>query len=338
MLNSWIPAAPVTVNWAITNRCNFGCRHCYSRSDTSRELEFGILCALIEKVSRAKVFSVNFGGGEPLLRKDIYELAEHATGLGLAVSMNSNGFMIDKTVAGRLREAGFKKVGISIDSPSPGVHDDFRGMKGCHAKAVAALGHLNDAGIETSISSVVCKININDIDALVEQAIALSAGTLNFHNFKCSGLGYTNKDTLDLSPEEWKDFYLRAASLKERTANLHISLEDPIIASLGKAQTDSLVKGSVCGKLSLNIKSNGDITPCGFIPLVIGNLTTDELPEIWKNSQVLEKMRNKTPKGKCRNCSHYTECLGGCTARALALTGDLNNPDPHCWEKDLGGS
>jgi AdoMet-dependent heme synthase len=337
MLNSWLPAAPVTINWAVTNRCNFGCRHCYSRSDTNEELDFNTLLTLIDKISRAKVFSVNFGGGEPLLRKDIYELAEHAAGLGLAVSMNSNGFFIDQAVAKRLKKAGFRKIGISIDSPKSEVHDDFRGIKGCHARAVLAVGHLNDAGIETSISSVICKINIKDVEGLIEQARALKVGTLNFHNFKCSGLGFTNKDVLDLGPDEWKEFYLYAAEQK-KTSNLHIALEDPIIASLGKAQKESLVKGSVCGKLSLNIKSNGDITPCGFIPLVIGNLTRDELPEIWKNSPVLEKLRNKTPKGKCLKCSHYSECLGGCTARALALTGDINNPDPHCWQKDHGES
>ena len=98
-----------------------------------------------------------------------------------------------------------------------------------------------------------------------------------------------------------------------------------------KTETDSLVKGSVCGKLSLNIKSNGDITPCGFIPIVIGNIVTDDFKEVWYNSAVLDKMRNKKPTGKCVSCGSYEDCLGGCSARALALTGDFNNPDPHCW-------
>ena len=72
---------------------------------------------------------------------------------------------------------------------------------------------------------------------------------------------------------------------KQEVTGLEISLDDPIIASLGmKTETDSLVKGSVCGKLSLNIKSNGDITPCGFIPIVIGNIVKDDLKEVWFNS------------------------------------------------------
>ncbi|HWR57896.1 MAG TPA: GeoRSP system radical SAM/SPASM protein, partial [Thermodesulfovibrionales bacterium] len=266
-----------------------------------------------------------------LMRKDILSLSARASSLGLAVSMNSNGFLIDRATARRLKEAGFSKVGVSIDSPVPEVHDEFRGIKGSHARAVEALKHLKEAGIDISISSVICKINVGDIEGLIKQAVSLGSGSLNFHNFKCSGLGFTNKDTLDLSPQEWKEFYLYASEQKERITGLHISLEDPIIASLGHKNGDSLVKGSVCGKLSLNIKANGDITPCGFIPIVIGNLCKDDLLHVWNNSPALEMMRNKTPRGKCLSCGHYSDCLGGCTARALALTGDINNPDPHCW-------
>lgn len=333
MKNDWIPSSPLTINWAITNRCNFGCRHCYSRADTSEELGLADLNLLIDRMSAAKVFSINFGGGEPLLRREIYELAETAAKKGLAVSMNSNGFLIDRDVAKRLKYSGFKKVGISIDSPKAEIHDKFRGAKGSHARALAALMALKEAGIETSISSVICRINIHDVDGLIEQAVLTGAHSLNFHNFKCAGLGFANRDELDLTPEEWRGFYALAIERKARIKEIHISLEDPIIALLGSRNGDSMVKGSVCGKLSLNVKSNGDVTPCGFIPIVIGNLLKDDLMDIWNNSPVLEKMRNKTPKGKCTSCKSYEDCLGGCTARAIALTGDMDNPDPHCWNK-----
>jgi len=334
MKSDLIPSSPITVNWAVTNRCNFGCDHCYSRSDTTEELDFGAVTSILETLSKAKVFSVNFGGGEPLLRKDLPQIARRAADLGLAVSMNSHGFLIDRERAVALKEAGFSKVGISIDSPDPDVHDKFRGVKGSHAKAIAALAYLKEAGIETSISSVICRININDVDGLVEMALSAGVSNINFHNFKCSGLGFTNKDVLDLSAEEWRDFYVRAIALKSTVKDLRISLEDPIISLLGQKNEETLVKGSVCGKLSLNIKSNGDITPCGFIPIVIGNILRDDLIEIWNTSDVLEKMRNKTAKGKCLSCDSRADCLGGCTARTLALTGDMNNPDPHCWRNE----
>ena len=331
MENNFLPSAPLTINWAVTNKCNFKCSHCYSRNDPSNELDLGLLTECIERVARAGVLSINFGGGEPLLRKDLTEISEFAAKCGLRVSMNSNGFFISREKADELKLKGFSKIGISIDSHLPEIHDDFRGIKGSHEKAVKALGYLNDAGIRTSISTVICKINYRDINELIEFAIANKVEQLNFHNFKCSGLGYSNKDKLDLNSEEWKEFYMQALDAQKKTSEIDISLDDPIIALLGTKNNDSMVKGSICGKLSLNIKTNGDITPCGFIPTTIGNIREDNLKDIWKSSSVLEKMRNKKPVGKCSKCSHYEDCLGGCTARAIALTGDMNNPDPHCW-------
>jgi GeoRSP system radical SAM/SPASM protein len=334
MMSNPMLKAPLTINWALTNHCNFNCRHCYSRTDPSRELDGPTLARCIEKVVKAGVLSINFGGGEPLLRKDLLDIASISSQRGLRVSMNSNGFLIDKEKAIRLKLSGFSKVGISIDSHLPDIHDNFRGVKGSHERAVYSLQHLHAAGLKTSLSTVICKINHQDIRSLIDFAVENKVAQLNFHNFKCSGLGYSNRDELDLSPAEWKEFYLNAIGEKQRVKDLAISLDDPIIASLGMSQdNNSLVKGSVCGKLSLNIKSNGDITPCGFIPIVIGNIVRDDLKEIWFKSSVLEKMRNKKPTGKCATCSSYDDCLGGCSARALALTGDINNPDPHCWIK-----
>jgi len=334
MRNEIVLEAPLTINWAINNSCNFACRHCYSRNDTHDELSSEVLFTCLEKVAKAGVLSINFGGGEPLLHPQLLEIATFASGLGLRVSMNSNGWLIDQQMALSLKNAGFSKVGISIDSHLPEVHDGFRGVPGSHARAAAALAHLTAAGISTSISTVICRINNDTIEELVAFALAQHAGQLNFHNFKCSGLGLANKDELDLSPEEWKLFYRGALAAKEREKVLDISLDDPIIALLGARDTASMVKGSVCGKLSLNIKSNGDITPCGFIPVVIGNIARDDLRQVWRDSDVLDKMRNKKPTGKCSGCSKYEDCLGGCTARALALTGDMNSPDPHCWGAD----
>lgn len=324
--------APLTINWAVTNRCNFKCRHCYSRTDPSEELDGKTLFACIDKLVSFGVLSINFGGGEPLLRSDLLEIAAYASLKGLRVSMNSNGYLIDHEKVLELKQSGFSKVGISIDSHLPEVHDNFRGIKGSYQKAVSAVSHLRQAGLKVSLSTVICRINHNAIEELVTFAGEQGVHQLNFHNFKCSGLGYSNKDDLDLSSEEWKEFYLAAMQARHKISGLEISLDDPIIASLGLgAQTESLVKGSVCGKLSLNIKTNGEITPCGFIPITIGNVVTDDLKEMWFNSPVLAKLRNKVPAGKCSNCKSYEDCLGGCSARALALTGDFNNPDPHCW-------
>ena len=330
----WVVKAPLTINWALNNSCNFNCRHCYSRVDTGDELGRDTLCTAMAHAAKIGVLAVNFGGGEPLLRPDLADIAACASKSGLQVSMNSNGYLLDRGTAALLKESGFSKVGISIDSHIPDVHDAFRGVPGSHDRACAALAHLAEAGIRTSISTVICRINHTEVDPLIAFARLHGAQQINFHNFKCSGLGMANRDELDLSPQEWRSFYRTALAAKEQGAGLDVSFDDPIIASLGlKGGAGALVKGSVCGKLSLNIKSNGDITPCGFIPIVIGNIVRDDLEVVWRESQVLDRLRHKEPTGKCVSCSSYEECLGGCSARALAVTGDFNNPDPHCWEE-----
>jgi radical SAM protein with 4Fe4S-binding SPASM domain len=105
-----------------------------------------------------------------------------------------------------------------------------------------------------------------------------------------------------------------------------------VIASLPEYQEKTIVKGSSCGKLSLHLRPNGDITPCGFIPVVVGNILKDDFESIWFDSPVLKAMRAKEATGKCSACAAFEDCQGGCTARAFATTGDFNQPDPHCWK------
>ncbi len=328
---SRLPFSPITINWTLTFRCNFNCRHCYSRLEKAPELPTEQVKEIMAKVAKYKVPFINYCGGEPLLRSDLFELTEYATALGFNVSMNTNGFLMTGEKAALARKSGFKTVGISIDSTKPDVHDEFRNTKGSHKKAVEAAKFLKAQDVRLTVSSVICRINHAEFEDLVGQARDLGAEQISLHNYKCAGMGLTNKDELDLSPEEWKVFYMKAIELREKAKDIRISMDDPITATIHKAPEQSIVKGSTCGKLSLNIRANGDVTPCGFIPVVIGNLLTDDLKNLWDHSNVLDKMRNKKPKEKCLTCKHYEDCLGGCTARAYATTGDFNSPDPHCW-------
>lgn len=326
-----IPFSPITINWTLTFRCNFSCMHCYSRVEKSDELETEQIKEIMRKVAEYKVPFINYGGGEPLLRKDLFELTEYATSLGYVVSMNTNAFLMTREKAALAKKSGFQTVGISIDSTIPEVHDKFRNTPGSHERAIQAAKYLREEGVRLTVSSVICRINHHEFAALVEQAKQMGAEQISLHNYKCTGMGFKNKDELDLSPEEWMDFYMKAIELRANEKDIRISMDDPITASIHNNPEQKIVKGSTCGKLSLNIRANGDVTPCGFIPLVIGNLLTDDLKDLWDNSKVLDKMRNKKPKEKCLTCKHYEECLGGCSARAYAMYGDFESPDPHCW-------
>jgi GeoRSP system radical SAM/SPASM protein len=325
--------APLFVNWSLSFRCNFDCRHCYSRLDRSPELSTRQNITAARRLADAGVLFVSFGGGEPLLRPDLLTIARAASEAGLRVSMNSNGSLIDAACADRLRDAGFASVGLSIDSHRAEVHDRFRNRPGSFDLAVAAAGHLRDTGLTVTISAVINQTNHLDLEELVDLARRLDASRLYLHNFKCSGKGLDNRFELDLDAAGWRDFYTRALALQRRGTPVPLSFDDPVIHSLDGGGEGGAIKGSTCGKMSLNLRPGGEITPCGFLPMVLGNILTDDLLVLWEESPVLHKLRHKEPKGKCRTCPSFADCLGGCTARAYAVSGDLEEPDPHCWHE-----
>jgi len=326
-------SSPVTVNWGITARCNFVCSHCFSRLDTSPELTEEEARRVVDILAENGVMFLNYGTGEPLLRRDLFPLTQYAASKGLKVTMNSNGSLLDAAVARRIREAGFHSVGISIDSAAPATHDAFRRMPGSFDKAVRAARSLRAEGVPLTISSVICKVNHRDFPALVSLAKELGANTIDLHNFKCSGMGGLNKEALDLSPGEWRDFYAAAVPLRDAETGIGIAFDDPILSLLGAEEQGKLVAGSVCGKLSLYVKPDGEITPCGFIPVPIGHILRDDFAGVWHGSKVLDHLRNKAATGKCAGCAKFSACLGGCTARAYAVYGAYDAPDPHCWKE-----
>jgi len=327
-------SAPLTVNWSLSYRCNFTCSHCYSR-----ELEAGLLTLsdirnAVDLLAEKGVVFVNFGGGEPLLLDDLFVITAYAVSRGLKVTMNSNGWLLDLSVARRVAEAGFHSVGISIDSPRAGVHDCFRNREGSFQRAVAALDNLREAGVRSTVSCVINRENVGNWQGMIDLCREHGARTLYLHNYKCTGMGRVNMGDLDLTPVQWSAFYTEALAVREGLSDLVISFDDPIMAALPGYDPDTAVKGSTCGKLSLHIEPDGGITPCGFIPVTIGNILTDDFDRVWFDSPVLEKMRSKTATGKCSGCDRYDDCLGGCSARAFALTGNFDSPDPHCWVEE----
>ncbi|WP_025323581.1 radical SAM/SPASM domain-containing protein [Deferrisoma camini] len=321
--------APLTVNWTLSYTCNFSCRHCYSRGQARSELPLERVLGLVEELARCRVLFVNFGGGEPLCYPHLWEVARAAADRGLRVSMNTNGWLLDAEAARRARAAGFASVGVSLDGATAEVHDAFRARPGSFDRALAALEHLRAAGVTSTVSAVIHRNNVGSYRRIVELAAERGATTVYLHNFKCAGRGAENRAELDLSPGEWRAFYEDALAWRPR-APAELSFDDPILALLGGADPGA-VKGSTCGKLSLHLEPDGEVTPCGFIPVSAGNLIDQPLDVLWRTSPVLRKMREKTPEGKCRSCGVYGECLGGCTARAFAATGSFNAPDPHCW-------
>jgi len=334
MKNSDLLSAPLTVNWSLSYQCNFTCSHCFSRELETMLLPPADIRKVVDLLAEKGVVFINFGGGEPLLLDGLYDITAHAVSRGLQVTMNTNGWLLDAPAAGRIAETGFHSIGVSVDSPEAKVHDRFRNMEGSFDRAINGLDCLERAGVKSTVSCVINRGNLHNWRGMIDLCRDHGVRTLFLHNYKCSGLGQVNMGDLDLTPSEWNYFYTEALDVREGISGLIISFDDPIMAALPGYNPDTAVKGSTCGKLSLHIGPDGGITPCGFIPVTIGNILKDDFDRIWFDSPVLEKMRSKTPTGKCSGCPTYEDCLGGCSARAFALTGSFDSPDPHCWISD----
>ena len=327
-------SAPLTVNWSLSYRCNFTCRHCYSRNMETERMTPEKVRRAVDLLAEKGVIFINFGGGEPLLVPDIMEIAAYAVSKGLRVSMNSNGWCVDEDTAREIARAGFTSVGISIDSPDPVSHDRFRNRRGSFSRAIRALDLLRAARVKTTVSCVINRNNLSGWQGMLDVCRDHGAGTLYLHNYKCTGSGFVNMGDLDLTPAQWEAFYTEALRVRSSHEEVTLSFDDPIMAALPGFQPSGTVPGSTCGKLSLHLCPDGQITPCGFIPLSVGHILEDDFDEIWFRSPILQKMREKTPEGKCHGCSSYSDCLGGCTARVFALTGAFDGPDPHCWVEE----
>lgn len=333
--NLTIPSAPLAIAWNFTYLCNMNCGHCYSRTERGRELTQKEQKYVLKKFIKAKVMSINFGGGESLLKPSFFSIAQLAKKNNISIALSSNGWLIDNAMAKRLSLLPVDVINISIDSADPNKHDKFRATQGCFKRAVSAIRLLKQKGLKVKIMSVLSRVNYREIEKLIKLAEKLKVDEIGFKNYKPAGKGFANRDRYDLSAVEWKKVYEKLIKLQSYSAvNINLGVE-PVLCLLTNPRVDEenrkLINGSPCGKLSLCVKPNGDITPCAYINLVIGNILRDNLLSIWQNSPILYQLRNKKPSGKCKICPNFKLCLGGCFSVAYSITGRLDAPDPHCW-------
>ncbi len=198
------PGAPRIISWNITLRCPLKCSHCYV--DAGDEEADGVLStqeafAVIDQIRATGTPVVVLSGGEPLLREDIYAIAQYGTGQGLRMVMGTSGYFIDHDTAAKLREAGIRAVAISLDSNDPVTHDAFRGLDGVWEKAVQAIGHCRDAGIAVQINMSVMRSAIKDVEDVI--GLGTSLGVRDYQLFFPIPTGRA-RQIEPRSPEEYR--------------------------------------------------------------------------------------------------------------------------------------
>lgn len=317
---------PLVVSWNVTAKCNLKCAHCYLNADDRKQIDELSTDAgklLIHQIAEVSKPLLILSGGEPLLREDIFELIRYGTERGLKMGVGSNGMLIDDAVAQKLKDAGATTVSISLDSSVPELHDQFRGVKGSWQKAVEAIKALKRSGIIVQVNTTVTQQNYSQIGEIF--ALSEKLGAENFHLFFLVPTGRGVKIE-DITPDMYEKMITSSFS-KSAQYNLNIKPScAPQFMRIAKqigVDMSRWVRGCMAGMYYCRIYPNGEVTPCPYLPIALGNIRQRSFKDIWFNSEVLKNLRDvKKLKGKCGNCEYNAVCRG-CRARAYGLTSDF---------------
>lgn len=343
------PNTPLIVSFAVTRACNLSCLHCHVSARISMPDELNVKEAMhaIDEMTNLGTQAVIFSGGEPLLRKDfILTLAQYCEDNGIIPAMLSNGLLITPQVALQLKDAGIKAIGIPIDSVVPANHDHLRNLPGTFKKAVSAIQTCIDIDLEVIVTTMALKDTFNEMPKRIEFLANLGVDEVAVYDLIPVGRG---KDIMDQAmSQEQRVTLIRWLQARQEDTEMVFTMSGgiplyPEIAlemhrSHDTKPKDLLIKefwvhhgvGCHAGTLYFSLRPNGDVFPCTFLPIKVGNIREQSLTDIWRNSKILNTLRQRQNlKGKCGACEYRASC-GGCRGRAYACTNDYLETDPVC--------
>jgi len=404
-------AIPRLVFWEVTKGCNLRCIHCRATAtelSSPDDLPTDRALNIIDQISASYSPILVLSGGEPLFRKDIFQLASHATQRGLRVALATNGTLVTPEIAQKIKDAGVRRVSISIDGADAATHDAFRAIPGAFDAALNGFRNLKNVGMSVQINTTVAKHNVDQLPDILALARRIRADALHTFLLVPVGCGVEIADSMMVSAERYEQilnwFYdqeveggielkatcaphyfrvYRQRRAKERLAQppSAVDAQSPAIgplditmpgttgiaihhgrvdagdppalaprssaapayarqAALGQPSQPgrsghpegmhAMTKGCLAGTGVCFISHQGEVYPCGYLPVKAGDLRTQSFNDVWNTAQVfLELRETDNLKGKCGACEFRNICMG-CRARAFAASGDHLAEEPFC--------
>jgi heme b synthase len=341
--------APKWIAWEITRRCNLRCVHCRSSSeaeavghpDFTTAEAFRVIDDIVSYAKPVVVLS----GGEPLIRKDVFEIAKYGTDKGLRMCLATNGTLVDDPVCENIKASGIRIVSLSLDGSDESVHDDFRSQKGAFAGTINAAKLFKNHGIEFIINSSFTKRNQEEIPRVYKLAKDLGATAWYMFMIVPTGRGEDIMNEL-ITKEDYEEIldwhYDMEADEDEMlvrpTCAPHYYR---VVLQQAKKKSEKFkrrtlkfstggAKGCIAGQLICLIDVDGNVLPCSYFPKPAGNIRETSFRDIWENSELFKDLRDfKKYKGKCGSCEFVNVC-GGCRARAYSVYGDYLEEEPFC--------
>ena len=348
----------------LTRRCNLGCAHCYMDAETlehggSDELTTTEVKKLLDEiVSRSNETMVVLTGGEPLLRRDLEQLVEHGSELGLSMVVGTNGLMLTEQRVTTLKAAGVMGMGISLDSLDPHTHDTFRGAPGSWEKTLNGMEACRQQGLPFQVHFSVTEANADEVPAMIDFTRSVGAKVLNIFFLVCTGRG---ESISDISPEHYEQVLEQIVAGQAKHPELiirarcaphfkRIAYQQDPASPLTRAEGYE-GGGCIAGIHYCRITPEGAVTACPYLPDEEGSLREQPFWSIWDQSQTFNALRKPKLEGKCGHCEYQKLC-GGCRARPVgitraasaetaplpALADHLMETDPWCVYQPEGGA
>lgn len=348
--------APFVIAWELTRACAYACAHCRADAQPRRdpdELDTSEALALVDDLAGFGTRPILvLTGGDPLMRRDVFEIAAHAVDRGLRVALTPTATAL--TTPARMVEArsvGIRRVAFSLDAPDAELHDRFRGFRGSFERTLSGIEAAAEAGLALQVNTTVCTLNADAIERMAQVVASLGAVQWSVFFLVPTGRG---RSLSMLSADEHERLIGRldglAADLpfdlKITAAPQHrrIALErsgDGLLAGAGYRFADGLrrpAKGVNDGRGFMFVSHRGEVMPSGFLPLAAGRVRDDSAVRIYREAPLFRELRDPDAlRGKCGSCE-FREVCGGSRARAYAVSGDHLGPDPSCPYAPAGSS
>lgn len=349
---------PVVV-WNATQRCNLKCIHCYAHAkdipfDNELTTEEGK--RLIDDLAGFGVPVILFSGGEPMLRKDLPELAGYAVNRGIRAVISTNGTLITAEKAKTLKDIGLSYVGVSLDGMEE-IHDRFRGVKGAFRQAMEGIRNCQDAGIKVGLRFTINKFNVAEIPAIFDLLEQKNIPRICFYHLVYAGRGselvkddLTHEETrraVDVIIERTQDLHRRGIEKEVLTVDNHA--DGPYLyLRLRKEQPERakevlellrMNEGNNSGRGFGCISWDGEVHADQFWRhYSFGNVRKRPFSEIWTDlsEPLMRKLKDKKQHvgGRCAGCNWLNICAGNFRVRAEAVYDDVWAPDPACYLTD----
>jgi radical SAM protein len=339
--------APFTIAWELTRSCAYACAHCRADAQPQRnpgELDTTEGKRLIDQLAGFGRPILVLTGGDPLMRRDVNELARYADERGLRVSLTPTATAL--STRARMRQArasGVRRVAFSLDAADPSVHDRFRGFKGSFERTMAGIDNARAEGMPLQINTTVCAHNVGELEPLIP--LLEERGVVQWSVFFLVPIG-RGRTLPMLTPEQHEDVLGWLCELGESVSFDVKSTAAPQFRRIVRHRSsrpsgagfrfaDGLdrpgpAKGVNDGRGFMFVSHLGEVMPSGFLPLSAGNVRRDDPVEVYRQSPLFRELRDPDAlKGKCGRCE-FREVCGGSRARSFAVTGDHLASDPSC--------